>query len=96
MTQQEWSLVQEMPVYNDGETFGGYKIKNQWERWYELGYVNSELTLRLIFKKIDGKWFVVDGGDWGWYPGMDMSAEKLAETIKEVQRVNAEFIKQHP
>lgn len=96
MTKEAWPLLSELPVYNDGETFGAFKVKGHEGMVYELGYLNSELTLRLIFKKINKKWFVVDGGNWDWYPGMDMTAKELAETRKKVQEHNAAFLAKHP
>lgn len=73
-----------------------FKVKGHEEIVYELGYINSELTLRLIFKKINKEWFVMDGGNWDWYPGIDMTAKELAKTKKEVQKHNAEFLAKHP
>jgi hypothetical protein len=100
-TKERWPLlnVENFRIERTAQEEGGvylahYVIDEAGHKEYEAGYVESELDLRVVFKRINGKWFVTDCYN-AWY-SFDLPVEEFADTVQQVQEENKSFKEEHP
>lgn len=101
-TKEKWALlnadhfkVERVVQEEEGTVFVAHYVVNEPNhKEFEAGYEESDLDLRVVFKRIDGKWYVTDCYN-AWY-SFDLPAEELQETIKQVQEENASFAEEYP
>jgi hypothetical protein len=79
---------------DEGGIYVAHYVLNESEhKEFEAGFEDGSLDLRVVFKCIDGKWYVTDAFS-GWY-APDTSAADLEGIIRQVQDENNVFIEQH-
>lgn len=101
-TKEKWSLLntdyfkeEKVLQEEDGIVYVTHFVVDEPDhKEFEAGYEESELDLRVVFKRIAGKWYVTDCYN-AWF-GFDLPAEEIEETIKQVEEENAIFIEEHP
>ncbi|MDR0745941.1 MAG: DUF4348 domain-containing protein [Mediterranea sp.] len=100
-TKERWPLLNaenfgvERTVQEEGVVYTAhYVIDEADHKEYEAGYEESELDLRVVFKRIGGKWYVTDCYN-AWY-SFDLPVEEFADTVNQVQEENKIFKEEHP
>lgn len=100
-TKERWQLLNsesfkvERVEQEEGTVFiARYVVDDPDHKEYEAGYEESELDLRVVFKLIDGKWFVTDCYN-AWY-SFDLPVEEFEETVRQVQEENKAFMEEYP
>jgi len=100
-TKERWPLLNaesfkvERTVQEEGAVYiSRYVIDQPNHKEYEAGYEESELDLRVVFKLIDGKWFVTDCYN-AWY-SFDLPIEEFDDTVRQIQEENKIFREEYP
>lgn len=100
-TKERWPLLTvenfraERTVQEEGSVYMAHYVMNEADhKEYEAGYEESELDLRVVFKRINGRWYVTDCYN-AWY-SFDLPVEDFAETVRQVQEENKIFKEEHP
>ncbi|NDV80535.1 DUF4348 domain-containing protein [Bacteroides sp. 51] len=100
-TKERWPLLNaesfrvERVVQEEGAVYiAHYVLDEANHKEYEAGYEESELDLRIIFKLIDGKWYVTDCYN-AWY-SFDLPVEEFQDTVAQVQEENKAFREEYP
>ncbi len=100
-TREKWPLLSEEVVKEErlldehgGIYVSAFVVDEPDHKEFEAGYEESELDLRLVFDRIEGKWYLTDCYT-GWY-GFDLVDMDLPEAIKEIQEANAAFVEEYP
>lgn len=107
-TEQKFPFTREKWPLLDGETLkegrvteeeGGvyvshFTVDQSAHKEFEAGYDESEVSLRVVFDLVGGKWYVTDCYN-DWY-NFDVPIGDLDETIRSVQEENKVFQKVHP
>lgn len=100
-TKEKWPLLdsemlkEERITQDEGGIYvSKFTVNEPAHKEFEAGYEESEVDLRIIFDRIDGKWFVTDCYT-GWY-SFDLPIGELKETINQVQEENKAFEEIHP
>lgn len=100
-SRDKWPLLSadnftvERTVQEEGAVYiAHYVVDEADHKEYEAGYEESELDLRVVFKRIGGKWYVTDCYN-AWY-SFDLPVEEFADTVSQVQEENAIFKQEHP
>lgn len=100
-TREKWALLDEETL-KEGKTTeeeGGiyisrFTVDEPAHKEFEAGYDESEASLRVVFDRIGGKWYVTDCYT-DWY-NFDLPISELKETIRTVQEENKAFQELHP
>ena len=100
-TREKWALLDEETLKEGKitEEEGGvyisrFTVDEPAHKEFEAGYDESEASLRVVFERIGGKWYVTDCYT-DWY-NSDLPISELKETIRMVQEENKAFEKLHP
>jgi hypothetical protein len=100
-TKEKWPLLSaenfktERTTQEEGSVYIALFIVDEADhKEYEAGYEESELDLRVVFKRIDGKWYVTDCYN-AWY-SFDLPVEEFTDTVNQVQEENKTFKAEHP
>lgn len=101
-TKEMWPLLDEdclkverVFLDEEGAYYVSHYVLNESDRKeFEAGYEESDLDLRVVFVRMDGKWFVVDCYN-SWY-SYDLPAEEIDEAIRQVKEENLIFIQTNP
>ena len=100
-TKERWPLLNgesfsiERTVQEEGAVYiAHYVVDEADHKEYEAGYEESELDLRVVFKLINGKWYVTDCYN-AWY-SFDLPVEEFADTVSQVQEENNTFKQENP
>lgn len=100
-TREKWALLDEETLKEDRitEEEGGvytsrFTVNEPTRKTFEAGYDESEISLRVVFELIGGKWYVTDGyTDWF---NFDLPISELGETIRTVEEENKAFEEMNP
>lgn len=100
-TRDKWPLLDE-EVLKEGrvtEEEGGvyvsrFTVDEPVRKEFEAGYDESEPSLRIVFERIDGEWYVTDCYN-DWY-NFDLPIDELDETIRTIGEENKAFEERHP
>jgi len=100
-TKDKWPLLDEESL-KEGRTTeeeGGvyisrFTVNQPAHKEFEAGYDESEISLRVVFDLMGGKWYVTDCYT-DWY-NFDVPIGELNETIRSVQEENKTFEQTHP
>ncbi|WP_281644548.1 DUF4348 domain-containing protein [Bacteroides zoogleoformans] len=100
-TREKWALLDEETLKEGKitEEEGGvytshFTLDEPDHKEFEAGYDESEVSLRVVFERIGGKWYVTDCYT-DWY-NPDLPIGELKETIRMVQEENKAFEELHP
>ncbi|MCI1646859.1 MAG: DUF4348 domain-containing protein [Bacteroides sp.] len=100
-TREKWPLLDEEALKEGRvtEEEGGvyishFTVNQPAHKEFEAGYDESEVSLRVVFDLVEGKWYVTDCYN-DWY-NLDVPVGDLNETIRSVQEENKAFQKAHP
>lgn len=100
-TREKWPLLDEEALKEGRvtEEEGGvyishFTVNQPAHKEFEAGYDESEVSLRVVFDLMEGKWYVTDCYN-DWY-NFDVPVGDLNETIRSVQEENKAFQKAHP
>lgn len=100
-TREKWALLGEDAfrveriTEEEGGIFVSRFVKDEpAHKEFEAGYDESEVSLRVVFELIDGKWYVTDCyNDWF---NFDLPISELQETIRMIDEENTTFKEMHP
>lgn len=100
-TREKWALLGEDAFREERitEEEGGvyvsrFTVNGDTSKEFESGYDESEISLRVVFELIDGKWYVTDCyTDWF---NFDLPIGELQETISIIEEENKTFEEMHP
>lgn len=100
-TREKWALLGEDTFREERitEEEGGvyvsrFVVDEPARKEFEAGYDESEISLRVVFELLDGKWYVTDCyNDWF---NFDLPISELEETIRLIEDENKAFEEMHP
>lgn len=100
-TRDKWALLDEETLKEGRvtEEEGGvyisrFTVDDPARKEFEAGYDESEPSLRIVFERIEGQWYVTDCYN-DWY-NFDLPIGELEETVRTVQEENKAFEEAHP
>lgn len=100
-TRDKWPLLGEEALEEGRvtEEEGGvyvsrFTVDEPAHKEFEAGYEESEPSLRIVFERIDGQWYVTDCYN-DWY-NFDLPIDELEETVRTIQEENKAFEELHP
>lgn len=100
-TRDKWPLLDEEALKEGRvtEEEGGvyvsrFTVDEPDHKEFEAGYEESEPSLRIVFERIDGQWYVTDCYN-DWY-NFDLPIDELEETVRTIQEENKAFEERHP
>lgn len=100
-TKEKWALLGEDTFIEErvADEEGGiylsrFTVNEMKHKEFEAGYEESEISLRVVFELLDGKWYVTDCyTDWYHF---DLPISELQETLNTIEEENKAFEEMHP
>lgn len=100
-TKEKWALLGEDTFIEErvADEEGGiyisrFTVNETKHKEFEAGYEESEISLRVVFELMEGKWYVTDCYT-DWY-NFDLPISELQETLNAIEEENKTFEEMHP